>query len=230
MTATSSLALSVGLIEVAEREVYAALDWLIEQQTRIEAALAQSTSPTAPWCFTTYHRATWRPLLRAGQARLQPGSSARPSADRIRIDVRTGRTPVPSRCSRQHQRPADDPRADRQDQTPFKLSHVRWSATAVCHVGAISEELRQPARLDQLPQAPQIAALASDTAIAALPVRRARSAEITSPDFPGEPLVACRNPRWPRSGGSARSFCRQRTSLTRLAHAVRASPQSMMPE
>jgi hypothetical protein len=41
MTATSSLALSVGLIDVAEREVYAALDWLIEQQTRIEAALAQ---------------------------------------------------------------------------------------------------------------------------------------------------------------------------------------------
>ena len=40
-TATSSLALSVGLIDVAEREVYAALDWLIEQQTRIEAALAR---------------------------------------------------------------------------------------------------------------------------------------------------------------------------------------------
>ena len=40
-TATSSLALSVGLIDVAEREVYAALDWLIEQQTRIEAALAK---------------------------------------------------------------------------------------------------------------------------------------------------------------------------------------------
>src|SRR5215469_1197848 len=39
-TATSSLALSVGLTEVAEREVYAALDWLLEQQPRIEAALA----------------------------------------------------------------------------------------------------------------------------------------------------------------------------------------------
>ena len=40
-TATSSLALSVGLIDVAEREVYAALDRMIEQQTRIEAALAK---------------------------------------------------------------------------------------------------------------------------------------------------------------------------------------------
>jgi hypothetical protein len=40
-TATSSLAQSVGLEQVAEREVYAALDWLIEQQPRIEAALAR---------------------------------------------------------------------------------------------------------------------------------------------------------------------------------------------
>lgn len=40
-TATSSLALSIGLVDVAEREVYAALDWLIEQQPRIEATLAK---------------------------------------------------------------------------------------------------------------------------------------------------------------------------------------------
>ena len=40
-TATSSLALSVGLVDVAEREVYGALDWLIEQQERIETAFAK---------------------------------------------------------------------------------------------------------------------------------------------------------------------------------------------
>jgi hypothetical protein len=40
-TATSSLALSVGIVDVAEREVYAALDWLIGEQARIEAALAK---------------------------------------------------------------------------------------------------------------------------------------------------------------------------------------------
>jgi len=44
-TATSSLALSFGLSDVAEREVYAALDRLIEQQTRIEAALAKTHLP-----------------------------------------------------------------------------------------------------------------------------------------------------------------------------------------
>ena len=40
-TATSSLALSVGLVDVAEREVYEALDWLVDQQERIEAAFAK---------------------------------------------------------------------------------------------------------------------------------------------------------------------------------------------
>ena len=40
-TATSSLALSLGLADVAEREVYAALDWLVAEQARIEAALAK---------------------------------------------------------------------------------------------------------------------------------------------------------------------------------------------
>ena len=59
-TATSSLALSVGLTDVAEREVYAALDWLIEQQPRIEAALARKHLVTARWYSTTSRRATWR--------------------------------------------------------------------------------------------------------------------------------------------------------------------------
>ena len=68
------LALSVGHIDVAEREVYAALDWLIEQQTRIEAARPRSTSSTAPWCSTNSSiELHGGPLLRAGQARLQPG-------------------------------------------------------------------------------------------------------------------------------------------------------------
>jgi hypothetical protein len=36
-------------MDVAEREVYAALDWLIEQRPRIEAALAVGTSSMARW-------------------------------------------------------------------------------------------------------------------------------------------------------------------------------------
>ena len=110
-TATSSLALSVGLIDVAEREVYAALDWLIEQQTRIEGGARQAAPHRR-------HLGALRrvielhggPLLRTGQARLQPGSSARSSADRVRIAVRPGRHASGRRGVRgQHQRPTDHP-------------------------------------------------------------------------------------------------------------------------
>ena len=156
MTATSSLALSVGLIEVAEREVYAALDWLIEQQTRIEAALAQRHLADRTLFFTQcIIELHGGPLLRAGQARLQPGSSARPSADRIRIDVRTGRHARGRRGVRgQHQRPADDPRADRQDQTPFQtVARGAGRRPRYGHVGADQRGTgASRARLDQLPQ------------------------------------------------------------------------------
>jgi len=40
-TATSSLALELGLEEVEDRELYEALDWLIRRQTRIETKLAR---------------------------------------------------------------------------------------------------------------------------------------------------------------------------------------------
>jgi hypothetical protein len=43
-TATSSLALSAGLVDVAEREVYAAPDWLVEQQPRIEGKRPPATA------------------------------------------------------------------------------------------------------------------------------------------------------------------------------------------
>ena len=85
-TATSSLALSVGLIDVAEREVYAALDWLIEQQTRIEAALAKKAPHRR-------HLGALRRIIELHGGPL-PGSSARPSADRVRIAVRADGAPV----------------------------------------------------------------------------------------------------------------------------------------
>src|SRR5580704_13280475 len=40
-TASSSLGVVLALDAVAEREVYSALDWLLEQQPRVESALAR---------------------------------------------------------------------------------------------------------------------------------------------------------------------------------------------
>src|SRR3954451_25156613 len=100
-TATSSLALSVGLIDVAEREVYAALDWLIEQQTRIEGALAKRHLADAPWCSTTCHRATWRAAAAHWPSPATAGIIG-PIVRRSCTDCCAPRTARewPSRCSR----------------------------------------------------------------------------------------------------------------------------------
>ena len=110
LTATSSLALSVGLIDVAEREVYAALDWLIEQQARIEAALAQRHLADGTLVLYDVSSSYMEGRCYALAQPSSPDRSARPSADRIRIDVRTGRHARGRRGVRgRHQRPADDP-------------------------------------------------------------------------------------------------------------------------
>ena len=73
-TAASSLGERLGLGEVAEREVYAALDWLLDQQERIENALAKRHRSAAPWPSTTSAPPAGRD--RAGSRPLQTGSRA----------------------------------------------------------------------------------------------------------------------------------------------------------
>jgi hypothetical protein len=78
----------------------------------------------------------------------------------------------------------------------FKLSHVALVGDRGMITSArIGEELR-PAGLDWISclRAPQIAALAADTGPLQMSLFDERDlAEITSPEFPGERLVACRN-------------------------------------
>src|SRR5207244_6183921 len=79
----------------------------------------------------------------------------------------------------------------------FKLSHVALVGDRGMITSArITKELT-PAGLDWISclRAPQIAALAADTGPLQLSLFDERDlAAISSPDFPGERLVACRNP------------------------------------
>jgi hypothetical protein len=59
-TASSSLGEALGLGEVADDELYAALDWLLARQPAIETALARRHLRTVPSCSTTFPRATSR--------------------------------------------------------------------------------------------------------------------------------------------------------------------------
>ena len=72
-TAASSLGVELGLGEVGERELYAALDWLHERQGAVEAALAKRHLKGGTLlALRRVVELRRRALLPAGQARLQP--------------------------------------------------------------------------------------------------------------------------------------------------------------
>ena len=93
-TATSSLGTMLGLGEVDEDELYAALDWLLERQPAIETALARrhlkNGTLGALRCLLQLHGG---PLLPARQARLQPGWTQGHPADRLWPALRARRLP-----------------------------------------------------------------------------------------------------------------------------------------
>ena len=230
-TATSSLALSVDLTQVAEREVYAALDWLIEQQPRIEAALARKHLIDGTLVLydvsSSYMEGRCCPLAKYGYSRDH-------RSDRLQIVYgllcATDGTPVAVEV---FEGDTGDPRTIR-DQVEklrrrFRLSRVAMVGDRGMITSArIAQELK-PAGLDWISclRAPQIAALAADQGPLQMSLFDERDlAEITSPDFPGERLIACRNPalaaeRAPKREALLQSRERQ---LERIAAAVARKP------
>src|SRR5207342_2481773 len=210
-TATSSLALSVGLIDVAEREVYAALDWLIEQQTRIEAALAKKHLIDGTLVLydvsSSYMEGRCCALAKPGYSRdhrpdrpqIVYGLLCAPDGTPVAVEVFEGNTSDPQTIREQ---------IDKLKRR-FKLSHV----ALVGDRGMITSA--------------RITALAADTGPLQLSLFDDRDlAEISSPDFPGERLVACRNPALAKERARKREELLQATErrLTRIANEVRRKP------
>jgi DDE family transposase len=230
-TATSSLALSVGLTDVAEREVYAALDWLIEQQPRIEAALARKHLVDGTLVLydvsSSYMEGRCCPLATYGHSRdhrsdrpqIVYGLLCATDGTPVAIEVFEGDTADPQTIREQ----VDKLRRR------FRLSHVAIVGDRGMITSArIAEELK-PAGLDWISclKAPQIAALAEDHGPLQMSLFDERDlAEITSPDFPGERLVACRNPALAAERARKREALLQATErkLERIAAAVARKP------
>src|SRR5215469_1508547 len=230
-TATSSLALSVGLTEVAEREVYAALDWLLEQQPRIEAALAGKHLVDGTLVLydvtSSYMEGRCCALARYGYSRdhrsdrlqIVYGLLCAPDGTPVAVEVFEGDTADPQTIREQ----VDKLRRR------FRLSHVAIVGDRGMITSArIAEELK-PAGLDWISclRAPQISALAQDQGPLQMSLFDERDlAEITSPDFPGERLVACRNPALAAERARKRAALLQSTErqLERIAAAVARKP------
>lgn len=198
-TACHSLGAVLGLGAVGPNEVYEAVDWLGEQQAKVEKALARrhlSDGTLVLYDLTsTYLEGRCCPLARRGYSRdgqsdkLQIVFGVLCSRDGcpVAVEVFAGNVGDPSTLKAQI----------------AKLKQ-RFGLRRVVLVGdrGMITEARlkadvEPAGLDWVTalRAPAIQALAADDGPLQLSLFDDRDlAEITSPDYPGERLVVCRNP------------------------------------
>jgi transposase len=198
-TASSSLAWELGLEEVAEAELYEALDWLLGRQTRIENKLAKEHLHDGTLVLYdvsgSYYTGRRSELVQFGHPRdgkrgfpqIVYGLLCNAEGCPVAIEVFAGNT-------------ADSKTLGSQ----IAKVRKRFGVRRVVMVGdrgmithrRIEEELRGVAGLDWITalRADTIKKLASAGLIQASLFDQRDLAEISSPDFPGERLIVCRNP------------------------------------
>jgi hypothetical protein len=197
-TAASSLGARLQLGEVAEREVYAALDWLVDQQERIENALAKSHLVGGTLALydvsSSYLEGRCCELAKHGYSR-----DHRPDRPQIVYGLLCSREGCPVAIEVFEGNTAD----------PMTLSNqvsklkARLGLDRVVVVGdrgmitsaRIREDL-EPAGLDWITalRAPRIQELANGGPLQLSLFDKRDLAEIASPDYPGERLIVCCNP------------------------------------
>jgi hypothetical protein len=211
--ASSSLGEALGLGAVADDELYAALDWLGERQPAIETALAKRHLQNGTLVLydvsSSYMEGRCCPLAQRGYSRdgkkgtlqIVYGLLCAPDGGPVAIEVFDGNTGDPTTLG---------PQIDKLKQR-FGLSHVvlvgdpgspksppdfsgcpdRGLITAA----RISEDIKS-AGLDWITalRAPAIKELLNSGILQLTLFDQRDMATITSPDFPGERLVVCRNP------------------------------------
>jgi hypothetical protein len=197
-TASSSLGKALGLGNVNDAELYAALDWLLERQAAIETALAKRHLQNGTLVLydvsSSYMEGRCCPLAKLGYSRdgkkgtlqIVYGLLCAPDGCPVAIEVFDGNTGDPTTLS---------PQIDKLKQR-FGLSHV----VLVGDRGMITEariaEDVKAAGLDWITalRAPAIQDLLNSGALQLTLFDTRDMAGITSPEFPGERLVVCRNP------------------------------------
>jgi len=198
-TANTSLAIELNLGTVAEQEIYAMLDWLVARQTRIETKLAKQhlydgtlVLYDVTSSYYTGHRAG---LAKYGYSRdgkrglpqIVYGLLSSAEGCPVAIEVFAGNTADPRTLNVQ-----------------IEKLRKRFGVQRVVLVGdrglltsrRIDEELRDVEGLDWISalRADNIQKLAAAGLLQPSLFDERDLAEITSPDFPGERLVVCRNP------------------------------------
>src|SRR6476619_942443 len=197
-TATSSLGPLLELGTVSEQELYAALDWLLSQQSRIESRLAQRHLSQGTLVLydvsSTYFEGRTCPLARRGYSRdgkrdkLQIifGLLCASDGCPVAVEVFAGNTGDPSTLAAQITKLKQR----------FHLDHVVLVGDRGMITEARVETVLKPAGLDWITalRAPTIRMLLEQGAFQLSLFDERDLAEVTSLDFPDERLVVCRNP------------------------------------
>src|SRR6266436_3130121 len=197
-TAASSLGEVLGVGGCDEDDLYAAMNWLAARQDRIEDALAARHLAGGTLVLYDVSSAAFEgrtcPLGAIGhpkdgvRGRLQIVYGLLTSKDGVpvAIEVFAGNTGDPATVAAQVGKVKD-----RFGLTKVVLAGVRGMLTAA----RLRENVR-PAQLDWITalRAPQVKKLVRDGALQLTLFDQLDLAEITSPDYPGERLVACMNP------------------------------------
>ena len=197
-TASTSLGAVLVLGQVREREAYEALDWLLERQVRIENGLARRHLEDGVLVLydvsSSYFEGRHCPLAQFGHSRdhradrlqIVYGLLCTREGLPIAIEVFEGNTADPTTVKFQVEK-----LKSRLGIKRVVLVGDRGMITAA----RIRDDLKSSS-LDWITclRAPQIQALAQDHGPLQLSLFDERDlAEISSPDFPGERLIVCRN-------------------------------------
>jgi hypothetical protein len=198
-TASSSLAEMLGLADVDEDELYEAMDWLLARQERIEAALAKRHLAEGALVLydvsSTYFEGRRCPLARIGHSR--DGRFDRPQivfglltdaqGCPVATEVFDGNTGDPTTVLPQ-----------------VKKLRERFGLQRVVLVGdrgmitsaRIEQDLKQAPGLEWITalRGPAIRKLVETGVLDVSLFDERDLAEVSSPDYPGERLIVCRNP------------------------------------
>jgi len=199
----TTLAHDLGVADASTDEVYAALDWLVAQQDAIEAKLAGKhlTGEANPDRLALFDlSSSWMtgsccPLAARGYSRdgkkglpqIEYGLLTDPQGRPVAVRVFAGNTADPAAFSQ----------IAIEVQTKFKLRDMVMVGDRGMITSARIEQLRELGGFGWITalRAPAIAALAADDGPLQMSLfDQTNLAEITHPDYPGERLIACRNP------------------------------------
>src|SRR3954469_17959383 len=225
-TAASSLGEIMGLGAVDEDELYVALDWLCERQAAVEGALARrhlhggtlvlydvSSSYVEGRCCELARRGYNRDGKR-GKLQIVYGLLCAPDGCPVAVEVFAGDTADPMTLSAQVAKLKER----------FGLAHVVLVGDrGLITQARIAADLA-PAGLGWITalRAPAVRGLVEGGALQLSLFDERDMAAITSPDYPGERLIVCRNPDLARERARKREdlLCATERDLATVARAV----------